>query len=425
MTRPSRQLFSGWTRYEQEMDTESVCMPGGNHGPYSNELCISSSWYFTTCPPCQCNGHATCDPANSSLCLPCSNLTTGPHCERCINGYYGSPLNGGKCYVCDCNEQGQKCNPETGKCFCTTKGIIGDHCERCDTANHYLGDPQHHGSCFYDLTIDYQFTFNLSKREDQYYTQINFRNIPPKHDVGCFLLLLLVAAILWKIKQKYDLYRRRQRLFVEMEQMASRPFAQIVVEVENRRSGGTLNSPNEPTIVTPVAATSPAEPGKPSSIIPVAVQPPPPLPPKKRKKGSSSGVVGSTTGGSSEAPSPIALEPCAGNRAAVLSLLIRLPTGGQPYTPSGQSAGLALASALVSLGNNTTRKVSVVDSSTGKGQDGKCHGKLSRKSSQHPTSVCEPTPCQDGKCHGKLSIKSSQHLTSVCEPTPCQDEVPW
>lgn len=28
-----------------------------------------------------------------------------------------------------------------------------------------------------------------------------------------------------------------------------------------------------------------------------------------------------------DAPSPIALEPCAGNRAAVLSLLVRLPTG--------------------------------------------------------------------------------------------------
>lgn len=36
-----------------------------------------------------------------------------------------------------------------------------------------------------------------------------------------------MAAILWKIKQKYDMFRRRQRLFVEMEQMASRPFSQV------------------------------------------------------------------------------------------------------------------------------------------------------------------------------------------------------
>lgn len=34
-----------------------------------------------------------------------------------------------------------------------------------------------------DLTIDYQFTFNLSKKEDKHFTQINFRNIPTKPDV--------------------------------------------------------------------------------------------------------------------------------------------------------------------------------------------------------------------------------------------------
>jgi hypothetical protein len=34
-----------------------------------------------------------------------------------------------------------------------------------------------------DLTIDYQFTFNLSKKEDRHYTQINFKNSPPKPDV--------------------------------------------------------------------------------------------------------------------------------------------------------------------------------------------------------------------------------------------------
>ena len=42
------------------------------------------------------------------------------------------------------------------------QGVTGDHCEKCDTANHYFGDPIT-GSCFYDLAIDYQFTFNLSK----------------------------------------------------------------------------------------------------------------------------------------------------------------------------------------------------------------------------------------------------------------------
>jgi len=177
------------------------------------------------------------------------------------------------------------------------------------------------------LTIDYQFTFNLSKKEDRHFTQINFRNSPGKPEIdadftitcsvpakmdisvkragspdmlilvgvncstfrhrfpktdyqfghspddnsslttfyvfvhdfqppiwiqiafsqypklnlqqffitfsSCFLLLLLMAAVLWKIKQKYDMFRRRQRLFVEMEQMASRPFSQVRSEKGN------------------------------------------------------------------------------------------------------------------------------------------------------------------------------------------------
>ena len=51
-------------------------------------------------------------------------------------------------------------------------------------------------------------------------------------DRSCFIALLIVAAVLWKIKQRYDRYRRRQRLFVEMEQMASRPFGSVLVEME-------------------------------------------------------------------------------------------------------------------------------------------------------------------------------------------------
>uniref|UniRef100_A0A0A9YMG1 Attractin n=1 Tax=Lygus hesperus TaxID=30085 RepID=A0A0A9YMG1_LYGHE len=351
---------------------KGICLPGGNQP--NLEQCPSNLWHFTHCPTCECNNHGT------------------------------------------------QCQPDTGRCYCTTKGIVGEHCEKCDTANHYQGDPTNNGSCFYDLTIDYQFTFNLSKKDDRHYTQINFKNSPPKADIdadfsitcsvmakmnitmktvnqpekqlfmnhncsnfktrfykndynfgavdnvtlttfyvyvydfqpplwiqisfsqypklnlqqffitfsSCFLLLLLVAAILWKIKQKYDMYRRRQRLFVEMEQMASRPFSQVLVEIEKRASS-SLNTPTSPT---------------------------------SKKK---------------ECPSPIALEPCIGNRAAVLSLLVRMPTGGASYTPQGQSAGLAIASALVTLGN--PRKMSI---ETVKGD---VKGK-SRKtvSSQHPDS---------------------------------------
>ncbi|XP_014253614.1 attractin [Cimex lectularius] len=399
---------------------KGICLPGGNNPP---PTCPKNHWYFTHCPSCQCNGHSTCA-NNSSVCIqPCANLTYGEHCETCIPGYYGYPVNGGNCTPCECNNHGTLCVPDTGKCYCTTKGIVGDHCEKCDGPNHYHGDPTNHGSCFYDLTIDYQFTFNLSKKDDRHYTQINFKNEPTKADVdadfsitcsvmakmnitikavnqpekpfvsnhncsnfrtrfnkndhkfgkvenvslttfyvyvydfqpplwiqisfsqypklnlqqffitfsSCFLLLLLVAIFLWKIKQKYDLYRRRQRMFVEMEQMASRPFSQVLVEIEKRNKSSNDNTPTSPS------------------------------PAKK------------------ECPSPIALEPCIGNRAAVLSLLVRLPTGGGAFTPYGQSAGLAIASALVTLGN--PRKVSI------EAVKGDTKGK-SRKtvSSQHPDS---------------------------------------
>lgn len=117
-----------------------------------------------------------------------------------------------------------------------------------------------------------------------------------------------------------------------MEQMASRPFSQVLVEIEVKESIDNLMSSMSES---------------------------------KRKK--------------RDAPSPIALEPCYGNRAAVLSLLVRLPTGGEPYTARGQSAGLAIASALVTLGNPRKMSIDQVKTETKTGK--------SRKSqSQHPDS---------------------------------------
>lgn len=379
------------------------CLPGGNTSP---QICSSGNWCFTCCPSCQCNGHSVCL-SNTNICSqPCGNFTHGPHCERCIHGYYGNPLNGGTCLPCECNNQANQCHAETGRCFCTTKGIIGDHCEKCDTQNHYLGDPTvPRGSCFYELAIDFQFTFNLSKKEDRHFRQINFKNSPPKAEIdadfnilcsvpakmnitkktgdkdkekvlleahncsnfrtrfsktehsfgldnndsmttfyvyvydfhpplwiqisfsqypklnlqqffitfsSCFLLLLLVAAVLWKLKQKYDTYRRRQRLFVEMVQMARRPFSTINLEIDPK-------SPPEDVTTISVSDTL-----------------------SRRKK---------------EYPNPIAMEPCNNNKAAVLSLIVRLPTGSDAHTPNGQS-GIAIASALVTLGGNT-RKISI------------------------------------------------------------------
>ncbi|XP_078717801.1 attractin isoform X3 [Lampetra fluviatilis] len=348
----------------------------------------SFTWNFITCPDCQCNGHSTC--VNATVCEHCSDLTMGKHCETCSPGYYGDPTNGGSCQGCKCNHHATDCNAQTGKCYCTTKGIKGDQCQLCDIDNRYLGNPLK-GTCYYSLLIDYQFTFSLSLEDDKHYTSINFMATPEESNrdldmfintsknvnlnitwssgstagtmmgeevlivskaqireykssfsnekfdfrgnpnitfyvyvsnftwpvkiqiafsqhsnfmdlvqffitfFSCFLSLLLVAAVVWKIKQSCWATRRREQLMREMQQMASRPFASVDVALESEEEPPDLIGGSIKTI-----------------------------------------------------PQPIAMEPCAGNRAAIYSVLVRLPRGLNACPPPGQS-GLALASALVDI----------------------------------------------------------------------------
>ncbi|XP_071548836.1 attractin-like protein 1 isoform X2 [Panulirus ornatus] len=460
-----------------------TCMEGGQRGPINpvtgvtqKNKCPKSNWFFTDCPLCNCNGHSKCE--NGSQCImPCANNTGGSHCQHCIEKFFGRPINGGLCKPCMCNEHGDTCNRETGRCNCHTKGVTGDHCERCDTQNNYVGEPLH-GSCFYDLQIDYQFTFNLSKHEDRHIRQINFFNVPTKSDVDtdfdiycskatkikisakttksheswiirnytgteikqrfsaseyafgsadnnttfhvyvynftppieivvsfsqhpkldllqffsifslCFLILLTLAAILWKIKQKYDIYTRRQRLLVEMEAMASRPFRPILLELyprgadtevlENGDTSPTTTSTTGTTTTTTltnnccVMVTNGAMPNATTTAISClnsdAVTKATNKANIKSFNSSANKIIPNATSPDSLSsdlldslstlkikkkvnPSPIALEPCCGNRAAVLSLLVQLPTGGESYTPPGHPGGLAIASTLVTLGN--------------------------------------------------------------------------
>ncbi|GAB1604315.1 attractin-like protein 1 isoform X2 [Argonauta hians] len=383
----------GWCHDESNTGL-GQCKQGGMTS--SPATCPPSRWYFVTCPLCQCNGHSVCNETNN-VCIECQNNTTGETCDRCQKGYFGAPQNGGLCKPCNCNQQAKLCDEQSGDCHCGTRGVVGKKCEWCDTTEKYIGNPNDGGTCYYQLLTDYQFTFNLSKPNDEYYTQINFMNRPSAGDrdvdfsvnctrfanlnisynstsepagkvldsnvpcynykmkfshkqytfgasdnttfyvyvynfetpfslqitftqqrnidlvnffvtfFSCFLSLLLIAAIFWKIKQKYDVYRRRQRMFAELEQMASRPFAVVSIDIERRLDGGVTAEKKEKQDY------------------------------RKKKKVSNK-------------PSPIALEPLNGQKAAVLSLLVQLPCGDEDYTPSNQS-GLAIASALVSLGN--------------------------------------------------------------------------
>ncbi|XP_056005895.1 attractin-like protein 1 isoform X1 [Ostrea edulis] len=379
------------------------CMEGGASGPVNHtdhqltdlSRCPANQWFFIDCPDCQCNGHSTCLNV-SGTCDGCQNMTEGKYCERCVEGYYGDASNGGNCTACQCNGQADSCDRVTGACYCRTRGVIGDRCDKCDEPHKYFGNPKT-GTCYYNLVTDYQFTFNLSKSEDKSYTQINFMNIPssserdvdfkvncsgiaflnitmkkkshgdhettivkqhscnyfrakfdhgeysfgakenttflvyvygfktpfwlqisfsqfPKIDLvhffvtffSCFLSLLIIAAVLYKIKHKYDIYRRRQRMMVEMEEMASRPFSSITVEIDRKYE--QIGAEKKEMDL------------------------------RKRKK-------------TSTKPSQIAYEPLNHQKAAVISLIVQLPTGEDEWTPNGAS-GVAIASALVTVGHH-------------------------------------------------------------------------
>uniref|UniRef100_A0A8C7UEX5 Attractin-like protein 1 n=2 Tax=Oncorhynchus mykiss TaxID=8022 RepID=A0A8C7UEX5_ONCMY len=342
---------------DRERDRDMVLEPG---------LCPRDKgfdWAYIHCPACQCNGHSTC--VNGSACEQCRNLTTGPQCQTCMPGYHGDPTNGGKCQACKCNGHANLCQVSTGKCYCQTKGIKGDQCH-CDSENRYLGNPLR-GTCYYNLLIDYQFTFSLLQEDDHHYTAINFMATPEQvshytevsdtmagtisgeevpivsktniqehrdsfscekfnfrvnsnitfyvyvsnfswpikiqiafsqHNsimdlvqffvtfFSCFLSLLLVAAVVWKVKQTCWASRRREQLMRERQQMASRPFASIAVALD-------------------VGVDQEQE---------------------ELLQGLVEGV-----------PKPIAVEPCWGSRAGVLTVLMCLPRVPSGIPPPGQS----------------------------------------------------------------------------------------
>lgn len=78
----------------------------------------------------------------SMLSLP--DWTTGPHCEQCRPGSFGSALAWGSgCVPCECNGHGDPlqgyCHNQTGQCYCT-HNTQGPHCESCLPG--YYGDPR-------------------------------------------------------------------------------------------------------------------------------------------------------------------------------------------------------------------------------------------------------------------------------------------
>ncbi|XP_059266506.1 laminin subunit gamma-3 [Mustela nigripes] len=95
------------------------------------------------CQRCQCSGNVdpnavgNCDPL-SGHCLRCLHHTTGAHCERCQDGFYGNalaPRPADRCIPCDCHPEGsvseqRTCDPVTGQCPCLPH-VMGRDCGRC------------------------------------------------------------------------------------------------------------------------------------------------------------------------------------------------------------------------------------------------------------------------------------------------------
>ncbi|KAK6059190.1 plexin repeat-containing domain protein, partial [Cooperia oncophora] len=165
-----------------------TCTRGSARGPLERSPDFHPhQWYFTDCPACQCNGHSMCNETRHTLggvqevCGECQNNTMGKHCEICAPGYHGDPRNGDNCAACQCNGQADTCDHITGSCHCRTKGVSGASCDRCDQK--YYGQPKNGTPCYYELSVDFIFTFKLKNEDkDKHATEIYLFSIPHKKD---------------------------------------------------------------------------------------------------------------------------------------------------------------------------------------------------------------------------------------------------
>ncbi|XP_014366432.2 laminin subunit gamma-1 [Papilio machaon] len=111
------------------------CAPGFKHEP-------ANGGPYSTCIPCDCNGHAhICDTA-TGFCI-CKHNTTGSNCELCAKGYYGNAIAGtpDDCKPCPCPKDSGCIQLMDQNIVCTDcpLGYAGPKCEVC--ADGFFGDP--------------------------------------------------------------------------------------------------------------------------------------------------------------------------------------------------------------------------------------------------------------------------------------------
>ncbi|XP_034287609.2 laminin subunit beta-1-like isoform X1 [Pantherophis guttatus] len=122
------------------------------------EQCPLDQWGFPHCRPWHCNGHAEKCDSHTGACQECRDYTAGRHCERCLDGYYGDPVlgSGQQCRPCPCpgypgsrHYHGISCQADRDTnqivCLCAP-GYTGPRCDRCSPG--YFGSPgQEGGAC--------------------------------------------------------------------------------------------------------------------------------------------------------------------------------------------------------------------------------------------------------------------------------------
>ncbi|KPJ00552.1 Laminin subunit gamma-1 [Papilio xuthus] len=111
------------------------CAPGFKHEP-------ANGGPYSTCIPCDCNGHAhICDTA-TGFCI-CKHNTTGSNCELCAKGFYGNAIAGtpDDCKPCPCPKDSGCIQLMDQNIVCTDcpLGYAGPKCEVC--ADGFFGDP--------------------------------------------------------------------------------------------------------------------------------------------------------------------------------------------------------------------------------------------------------------------------------------------
>lgn len=286
------------------------------------------------CEACQCTTHAKVCAADTG----CQCLTmgvVGPNCSKCDHDYFGDASNGGSCYYLfqsylatkEFNVTGFRSFsfqyfPEMEKrsvqmVLQWTKDSLGSNAW-VNVSSFYEAAPEEGEALLFSRRVvpfeadfpyhEYDFdhenrfglrvyVYDIDSGGNNAILQVTITQQQETIDLleffltffGCFLSLLLLAGIVWKVRNRYITFVLNRQRREERQKMASRPFSKISI---------FLHSNNKPN------------------------------------------------------PGSVAVETCANGKASVLTVLMRLPGTEDGFAPVGQS-GVCFASVLATHGDHT------------------------------------------------------------------------